>query len=549
MYCSNLTLFLSIALQLNLRQTAIKLTANSMYGCLGYSNSRFFAQPIAAMVTAMGRETLQRTVDIATNSVGLDVIYGDTDSIMINTRITDPAEYPKVRQLGEKVKQEINKLYKTLELEIDGTFRSMLLLKKKKYAAVTADYGPDGTLVYGKETKGLDLVRRDWCIQSKDTGRYVLDQILSGEDRELVIKNIHDHLEALAEKMRKGELPLEKYVITKGLSKHPNDYPDGKSQPHVQVAKQMLKNNRPVNTGDHIPYVICEPLEEQKETNLTATERARHPDEIRRSGGQLKPDVEWYLTNQILPPTSRLCEPIDGTSQSILAVKLGLDSKKYSQSLKTSAEIDDEELVDYVPASCLPDKERFKDVEKLMITCKSCKVTSEFAGVFHTDKEGVLMCGLRCTNADCDHPQFWGQPNHMECLAKISNSVNQLVHGRIQDYYADKVACDDPACGLITSQVSVVSGSCLARGCTGKMHALVSERALYTQLKYLDSLFEISHAVKSNKLELSKHLTKHDKVCLDELHDNSNRYLRGSAYNWIEPSLWRSLFCVDLSKQ
>ena len=532
---------------MNIRQTALKLTANSMYGCLGFSNSRFFAQPIAAMVTAMGRETLQRTVDIATNTVGLDVIYGDTDSIMINTRITDNAEFDKVRQLGEKVKHEVNKLYKTLELEIDGVFRSMLLLKKKKYAAVTAEIGPDGTLTFGKETKGLDLVRRDWCIQSKDTGRYVLDQILSGDDRELVVKNIHDHLETLAEKMRKGDLPLEKYVITKGLSKHPNDYPDGKSQPHVQVAKHMLQNNRPVNTGDHIPYVICEPLEEQKDMNLSPVERARHPEEIRRSGGQLKPDVEWYLTQQILPPTSRLCEPIDGTSQSILAVKLGLDAKKYSQIIKSSAEIDDEDLVDFIPASCLPDAERFKDVEKLMIHCRSCNATSEFAGVFVANKEGILTSGLRCTNDDCEQPHCWGQRNHVECLAEISNSVQQLVHRRMQEYYAGAARCDDPACQLTTRQVSVVS-SCLARGCTGKMHSVVSERALYTQLKYLDSLFDISHAVeqrsKTPKLELLNAISKQDTVCFEELHATATHYLRGSAYNWIEPSLWRSLFAV-----
>lgn len=48
-----------------MRQKALKLTANSMYGCLGFAHSRFFARPIAALVTAMGRETLQRTVDIA----------------------------------------------------------------------------------------------------------------------------------------------------------------------------------------------------------------------------------------------------------------------------------------------------------------------------------------------------------------------------------------------------------------------------------------------------------------------------------------------------
>ena len=64
-----------------------------MYGCLGFSHSRFYAQPIAALVTSMGRQTLQRTVDIAQHTVGLDVIYGDTDSIMINTRINDEQRF------------------------------------------------------------------------------------------------------------------------------------------------------------------------------------------------------------------------------------------------------------------------------------------------------------------------------------------------------------------------------------------------------------------------------------------------------------------------
>jgi DNA polymerase alpha subunit A len=239
---------------LDIRQKALKLTANSLYGCLGFGNSRFFAKPIAALVTAMGRETLQRTVDLAQTQLNLEVIYGDTDSIMINTNSTDLAV---VKDLGNQVKREVNKLYKTLELEMDGIFKSMLLLKKKKYAALVVEEDGSGNVTYSKETKGLDLVRRDWCRLSKSLGQFVLDHILSGESRESVVTKIHEKMDEISKKMRAFEVPIDEYVVTKGMNKSVKDYPDAKSQPHLQVALAMLKEGKAVNTGDHIPYVIC----------------------------------------------------------------------------------------------------------------------------------------------------------------------------------------------------------------------------------------------------------------------------------------------------
>ena len=62
---------------------------------------------------------------------------------MINSGTTEVEE---VKQLGGRVKKEVNKRYRLLEIELDGIFKRMLLLKKKKYAAIKLEQGPDGAM-------------------------------------------------------------------------------------------------------------------------------------------------------------------------------------------------------------------------------------------------------------------------------------------------------------------------------------------------------------------------------------------------------------------
>ena len=51
--------------------------------------------------------------------------------------------------------------------------------------------------------------------------------------------------------------------------------------------------------------------------------------------------------------------------------------------------------------------------------------------------------------------------------------------------------CDDSSCNRRTQQQSVLASVCLAPGCHGHVASEYSEKALHTQLKYLETLFNV----------------------------------------------------------
>ena len=66
------------------------------------------------------------------------------------------------------------------------------------------------------------------------------------------------------------------------MTKHPEEYADGKTQPHVQVALAMKKRGISTRPGDTIAYVIC------VGESTTVAQRAFHIDEVKKEGSELK---------------------------------------------------------------------------------------------------------------------------------------------------------------------------------------------------------------------------------------------------------------------
>jgi DNA polymerase elongation subunit (family B) len=71
--------------------------------------------------------------------------------------------------IANTFKKLVNDKYRLLEIDLDGVFQRVLLLQKKKYAALKVE--ADGST--STEIKGLDMKRREFCALSKTVSQCV----------------------------------------------------------------------------------------------------------------------------------------------------------------------------------------------------------------------------------------------------------------------------------------------------------------------------------------------------------------------------------------
>ncbi len=264
-------------------------------------------------------DATQYVYDIETSSgrfhggVG-SIILKNTDSLMIAfpMEFQDENGVTRRRTGTEAIHHAIDKgmeaskkfkayLKPPHDLEMEKVFHPFILISKKRYCAMKYENDPKK----GKFTSmGIALKRRDNAPIVKKVYGGVIDIIMQRQDINESINFLQKSMTELIE----GKYPLEDLIISKSLRA---DYKDPSRIAHKALADRMGERdpgNKP-QVNDRIPYVYVDISNRTGKTGrgkekVLQGDRIEHPDYIRKNN--LKPDYEFYITNQIMKPVSQI---------------------------------------------------------------------------------------------------------------------------------------------------------------------------------------------------------------------------------------------------
>ncbi len=269
------------------RQKALKVLANASYGYMGWVGARWYFREGAEAVTALGRATITKAIEIA-KSLGLRVIYGDTDSLFVSY------DERRVKEFIRRVEEELG-----LEIKIDKIYRRVFFTEaKKRYVGLTLDGRVD--------IVGFEAVRGDWTDIAKEVQEEVAKIVLSTGK----VDDAINYVRRVVKELREGRIPIEKLIIWKSITRRLEEY--SVDAPHVVAAKRLAKAGIKVDVGSKVGYVIVKGS--GKISSRAYPYMMVKPEDV---------DAEYYVKHQIIPAALRILSYFGVTEKQLEAAGKG----------------------------------------------------------------------------------------------------------------------------------------------------------------------------------------------------------------------------------
>ncbi|MBU0756798.1 MAG: hypothetical protein KKF44_01920 [Nanoarchaeota archaeon] len=237
------------------RNNKLNICGQSFFGVLANPMCRFYSLDMANAITSYGRMIVKKTAEIVEEE-GFKVIYGDTDSIFVESNAINEIDAQKN---GKIVSKFVNQYWKEyvkkkntggnnyLELQFEKCFLRFLMPMlrggsagaKKRYAGIVNEDGKE-TIKF----TGLEFVRRDWTELSKKFQLELLDRVFKK-------KEVADYVEKFVKSLEDGkfdDLLIYRRAIRKELKEYTRTTP-----PHVKAARKLREVRSNI-----IAYVMTE---------------------------------------------------------------------------------------------------------------------------------------------------------------------------------------------------------------------------------------------------------------------------------------------------
>ncbi|KAJ3019409.1 DNA-directed DNA polymerase delta [Thoreauomyces humboldtii] len=285
------------------RQLALKVSANSVYGFTGATIGKLPLLAISASTTAYGREMIELTKSRVESKFNIEngfefdaqVIYGDTDSVMVKFGVASVAEAMK---LGREAADYVTGFFeKPINLDFEKVYFPYLLINKKRYAGL---YWTKPEIHDKMDTKGIETVRRDSCRLVSSVIETCLKKILVDRD----VDGAEEYTKGVIRDLLQNKIDLSQLVISKALGKA--EY--ATKQAHSELAERMRKRDAgsAPAIGDRVAYIV-----KKGTKDAPAYEKAEDP--IYVLDNNIPIDTKYYLDQQLSKPLMRIFEPILGS--------------------------------------------------------------------------------------------------------------------------------------------------------------------------------------------------------------------------------------------
>ena len=283
-------------------QYALKIIANATYGYFGFFGARWYDRRCGEATAAWGRYYITKVLEFA-KSKNFEIIYGDTDSLMLKVPEED---IKKIEKIAAEFTSEVNKnLPGIIELEFRGLYEAGIFVTrqkgeagaKKRYALI--DY--EGNL----EIRGFETVRRDWCNLSKKIQREVLFAILKEKNPEKAVRIVRE----IIKKIKERKVDLDDLIIYEQITRPLSQYEQ--LGPHVKAAMKLRERGFPVGEGMVIGFVITK-------GSGSISDRAMPAQFVKLKDY----DIDYYIHHQVLPASLRVLKALGYTEQDILSEKI-----------------------------------------------------------------------------------------------------------------------------------------------------------------------------------------------------------------------------------